>query len=159
MTDVVPEPNAANDDARIKSVHPVGAVRHAGRVSTTLLVALLLPALLAAGFLSGPWIDGAWEALFTSAWSTGDFAALYRDSGKHVVIFTASTCPHCKHLEAFLDHEHIAYADFVVDRSADAMARFRALGGTAVPLAFIGNRRIVGYREDLIRESIALTRK
>lgn len=157
MADIVPERDAPIGDARIGSTRPIDAVRQIGRASTTLLAALLLPACLVAGVL-GPWIGNAWEAAFAPAWSIGDFDALYRDSGRRVVIFTASTCPHCKRLEAFLDHAHVAYADFVVDRSADAMARFRALGGTAVPLAFIGKRRIVGYREDVIRDSLALVR-
>ena len=76
-----------------------------------------------------------------------------------VVMVSTSTCPYCALARAYLDQAKVEYRDFVIDQSADAQQQFQALGGGKVPLLFIGNRRIVGYREDTIRDSLALIRR
>ncbi|HEY0178115.1 MAG TPA: glutaredoxin [Dokdonella sp.] len=58
------------------------------------------------------------------------------------MLFSTSTCPYGRRVRALLADAHVAYRDFVVDASDDAEQRFRALDGSAVPLLFVGPRRI-----------------
>jgi glutaredoxin len=98
-----------------------------------------------------------YERMFPEpAYVNGDYAALYRQAAKPVVMFSTSTCPHCQHARDFLQQAHVDYQDFVIDQSPDAKQQFSALGGSGVPLLFIGDRRILGFREDTLRESLAL---
>jgi len=130
------------------------------KVVNVSLYALVAAISLGGGLWMGPGLRGAYERLFPDPpYISGDFKALYRETGKLVVLFSTSTCPHCRHAREFLDREHVEYQDFVVDQSADAERRFAALKGRPVPLLFIGDRRIVGFREDTIRESLALIRQ
>ena len=118
--------------------------------------AALLILFLGGGLLAGPSVRSAYERLFPEpAFVTGDFAALYREAGTPIVMFSTSTCPFCRRARELLDHEQAQYRDFVVDQSPDAQRQFEALGGGGVPLLFIGNRRIVGFRADTIRESLS----
>jgi mycoredoxin len=112
---------------------------------------------LGAGLWLGPHLRSTFEHLFPEpAYVNGDYDALYRQAAKPVVMFSTSTCPHCQHAREFLREARVDYQDLVIDQSPDAKQQFTTLGGSGVPLLFIGSRRIVGFREDTIRESLAL---
>lgn len=125
------------------------------------LVNLVLVALfLGLGLWGGPHLRAAYEHLSAGpAYRAGNYEAVYREAAKPVVMFSTSTCPYCVRARDLLSREGIDFQDVVVDRSPEAKRRFEAQGGGAVPLLFIGDRRIVGYREDTIRESLALIRR
>lgn len=127
------------------------------KIASLFLYLAAMTACVAFGLLIGPVVRGAYAHLVPGpAYVTGDFSALYREAGKPVVLFSTSTCPHCKSAREFLDGAHVGYRDFLVDESPEAQQRFKALKGDAVPLLFVGDRRIVGFREDTLRESLAL---
>jgi glutaredoxin len=122
-----------------------------------LLYAFVPLVALAAGVIAAPHSRALYERIFPEpAFVTGDFLALYRNAGKTVVMFSTSTCPYCKHEREWLASAHVDYHDYVIDQSDDARQRFEHVDGGAVPLLFIGDRRIVGFREDTLRESVAL---
>ena len=117
----------------------------------------VLLGLLGAGLWVGPKARAAYDRGFSEpAYVVGDFSALHVDTGKPVVIFTASTCPHCKRAVALLRREHVDYHEFVIDQSSEAEKRYGQLDQTGVPVLVIGNREIVGYDEDAILESLRL---
>jgi mycoredoxin len=123
-----------------------------------LLYLTVLSVCLMGGLALGPHAHAVYGRLFPEpAFIAGDFSAIYREAGKPVVVFSTSTCPHCRHLREFLAREHVDYRDYVVDESAAAEKRFRELNGDGVPLLFIGARRVVGFDERTVRESLALT--
>jgi mycoredoxin len=112
-----------------------------------------------AGFWLAPHARSAYEGIFpTPAFVNGNYSAIFQEAGKPVVMFSTSTCSHCAHAREYLSKAQIDYRDFVIDQSPDAKQRFDALGGDGVPLLFIGDRRITGFREDTIHESLALIR-
>ncbi len=122
-----------------------------------ILTLALLCGCLIAGFAIGPGIRGFYERLFPQpAFVRGDYSALYRSAGKPIVVFTTSTCPYCRRARELLVAAHADFRDFVIDLSDADEQRFIALGGESVPTLYIGDRRIVGLREDTIRESLAL---
>ncbi|MEO7324762.1 MAG: glutaredoxin family protein [Dokdonella sp.] len=122
-----------------------------------LLYAIVPLVALAAGVVAAPHSRALYERMFPEpAYVSGDFLALYRDAGKPVVMFSTSTCPFCKRTREWLASAHADYRDYVVDKSDDAKQRFEKIDGGPVPLLFIGDRRIVGFHEDTLRESLAL---
>lgn len=123
------------------------------RRESTLLNTLLLLACLTIGTQLGGWLQSRAVAATVI---DGDFSALRRETGTDVVLFSTSTCPHCRATRAFLDREHIRYTDFVIDQSQEAEARFTALDGDAVPLLLIGDRAVRGFQEDRFREALAM---
>lgn len=117
------------------------------------LVALFL--IGGAGVWAGPRIVATYDRWFPApAYTVGDYSALYRASAKDVVVFTSSTCPFCKRTRELLDQAHVDYADLVIDQSPEAQRRFKELGENGVPVLFIGDRKIVGFREDAIAEAL-----
>lgn len=117
----------------------------------------LIAVCLGVGLWAGPMAKVGYDRLFPApAYTQGDYANLYRQAGKNIVMFSTSTCPHCSDARALLQREGVAYRDFLIDGLPEAKRQFDALGGTGVPLLFIGDRRILGYRESVIRESLAL---
>lgn len=119
--------------------------------------AALITAFLAAGLLLGPQLRAGLDRLFPdSHYVTGDYEALYQASGETVVMFSTSTCTYCKRAREVLQRENVEFTDFVIDQAPDAKRRFEALGGGGVPQLFIGGRRITGFREKTILESLSL---
>lgn len=104
---------------------------------------------------AGIWASSLLRGDAAPAYFEGDFSALRRQTGTQIVLFSTSTCSHCRAAREFLRREHIHYTDFVINQSADAQARFRALGGDVVPLILIGDQAVRGFREDLIRQALA----
>jgi glutaredoxin len=120
---------------------------------------VVLAAFLGVGLWAGPRLKGLYEdASRELPYVNGNYEAIYRQAGKPVVMFSKSTCPYCAHARELLTNEHVEFAELVVDQSPEAQRWFETLGGKGVPLLFIGERRIVGFREDLIRTSLAQAR-
>jgi glutaredoxin len=71
-----------------------------------------------------------------------------------VVIYTTPTCGYCKLTRAFLSKHKIAYTDYDITTDSQAQKRYRDLNGNGVPLIFIGDQRINGYNEYLLRRML-----
>jgi glutaredoxin len=115
---------------------------------------------LGAGLFLGPHARTAYDHLFpVPAYVSGHYADVFQRAGKPVVLFSTSTCPYCQHTRDLLRAQSVDYEDLVIDQSPEAKRQFEALAGSAVPVLFIGDRRITGFHEDTIRESLALIRR
>lgn len=120
------------------------------------LAAVLLPAFFTAGLALGPKAAGAWRAAFPPPeYTTGDFSTLHTAANSRVVLYATATCPYCIRTRQLLDAAGVAYREYLIDESEQAQADFIRLGGRVVPLLFIGERRIAGYREQTIRDALA----
>jgi len=120
---------------------------------------LVLAVFLGCGLWAGPRLKSLYEGWFPKpSYVSGDYEAVYRRAGKPVVMFSKSTCPYCAQARALLTREHVEFAELVVDQSPETQRWFETLDGKSVPLLFIGERRIVGFREDVIRTSLAQAR-
>ena len=82
---------------------------------------------------------------------------MYEAANKPIVLFGTSTCPYCKATRKLLAANKVEYKDYLIDKSKSAEAEFKKLGGSGVPMIFIGNRKIVGFNKVVIEESLAST--
>lgn len=86
----------------------------------------------------------------------GDFASLYAWADSDVVMFSDSSCPFCTKTRELLTAERVEFKELLIDQSAEAKAEFLRRGGVGVPMLFVGDRLITGYRESAIREAVSL---
>jgi len=129
------------------------------RLPKATLPAAILMACFIGGLFGAPLARVTYARLFPPPeFVAGDYSKLYAEAGKPVVLFSTSTCPYCKKTRALFDAAGVQYADYVIDESESAEQKFKDLGGSAVPLVFIGQREIRGFREAAIRNALALTR-
>jgi glutaredoxin len=73
-----------------------------------------------------------------------------------VVIFTTPTCGYCKLTRAFLSKHKIAFTDYDITTDPQAQKRYQNLNGNGVPLILIGDQRINGYNEYLLRRMLGI---
>ena len=79
-----------------------------------------------------------------------------------VKIFTLSTCIHCKHVKTFLNDCNVKYEFSDVDlltgpEREKVIEDIRKINATcSFPTIIIGNRVIIGFREEEIREALGL---
>lgn len=122
-----------------------------------LLPVAALPAFFLGGLHFAPAASNAWRSWFPPPeFVSGDFSALQAAAQSHVVLYATSTCPYCAQVRRLLDGAGVSYREYRIDASTAADAEFRRLDGRVVPLLFIGQRRISGFREQAIRDALAV---
>jgi glutaredoxin len=87
-------------------------------------------------------------------YSEGNFAAYYPNARTQVVVYGTATCPFCAKTRAYLKERNIAFGDFDVDKSDKGRHDFGELGGKAVPVILIGNRKLVGFDQKAIEAAL-----
>lgn len=121
---------------------------------------VVLAACFLGGLYGGPLVRSEYAKIFPPpAFVTGDYGAIYAAAGKRVVLYSTSTCPYCKKVRALFATNHVDYKDLVIDKSDSASASFKELKGGPVPMIFIGNRKIIGFNEKVIMESVRKSQK
>jgi mycoredoxin len=116
---------------------------------------LVIPVCFVAGLHGGPRLAGLWRAAFPPPeYTTGDHEALYARAGNRVVMYATASCPYCAKARALLAAQGATYTEYRIDASAEANADFLSKQGVGVPLLYIGERRIEGFREEAIREAV-----
>ncbi len=121
---------------------------------------LLLPACFVLGLHAGPKVATTYRTWFPPPqYTTGDHAALYRKAGQPVVMYATTTCPYCAKARALFAARGVAYIEYQIDASKAANDDFIARGGRGVPLLYIGDRRIQGFREAAIVDALAAMRR
>jgi mycoredoxin len=116
---------------------------------------LPIPAFFAIGLFLGTQLASSYRTPSPpTTYTTGDHAALYAKAGNAVVMYATATCPYCTKVRDLLAAEGVKYTEYRIDTSAAANAEFIARGGIGVPLLYIGERRIEGFREPAIREAL-----
>lgn len=130
------------------------------RAARKSLPLLLIPAFFLVGLYAGPRLIGTYRTVFPPAqYTTGDHTALYAKTGHPVVMYATTTCPYCAKARALFAEQGVAYTEYQIDKSEAANAEFTAKGGIGVPLLYIGERRVDGFREATIRDALASLRK
>lgn len=120
----------------------------------------LLSLCFAIGLFGAPLARNAYSKIFPKpAYSTGDFTTLYASAGTPVVLFSTSTCPYCKKTREMFSKRGVIYTDYMIDKSRKSESMFKQYNGTAVPLIFIGNRKILGFNEAVIKAAIVESAK
>lgn len=130
------------------------------KILKTLLPWLLVPVFFAVGLQIGPRVATWYHTTFPPpAYTTGDHAALYAKAGTPVVLYATSTCPYCAKVRKLFAARGVRYTEYQIDTDAGANREFLARKGIGVPLLYIGDRRIDGYREDAILDALTAVGK
>lgn len=120
-----------------------------------MLAAVMLPLCFIVGIQAGPHAFSAYHRLFPEPeYRSGDFSALYAQAGQEIVMYSNSTCPYCTRARELFVKEGVKFTEYQVDKSKAAAAEFQRRGGQYVPLLYIGEREISGFREQAIRDAI-----
>lgn len=106
-------------------------------------------AILAGGLAIGHYLPQAVRMVMPK-YSEGNFTAYYPDAKTQVVVYGTETCPYCARTRAYLKTRNIAFGDFDVDKSEKGKHDFNELGGKAVPVILIGDRKLVGFDKEAI---------
>jgi glutaredoxin len=64
-----------------------------------------------------------------------------------VVMYATAWCPYCAKARAYFKRTNTAYVEHDIEKSADAHAEFKRLGGRGVPLILVGNEKLRGFNE------------
>lgn len=64
-----------------------------------------------------------------------------------IVMYSTAWCPYCAKARAYFKRTNTAYVEHDIERSADAHAEFRRLGGRGVPLILVGGEKLRGFNE------------
>jgi len=64
-----------------------------------------------------------------------------------VVMYSTAWCPYCARARAYFERTNTAYVEHDIERSADAHAEFKRLGGRGVPLILVGGEKLRGFNE------------
>jgi glutaredoxin len=64
-----------------------------------------------------------------------------------VVMYATAWCPYCAKARAYFKRTNTAYIEHDIERSADARAEFKRLGGRGVPLILVGEEKLRGFSE------------
>jgi glutaredoxin len=73
-----------------------------------------------------------------------------------IVMYATPNCKYCAKARVFFAKHGIAYTEYDITSDENARARFKALKGTGVPLIFVGERRIPGYRESVLKQLLSI---
>ena len=120
-----------------------------------LVALLLIPACFAVGLYAGPRVSALYHDMFPPPeYAVGDHRELYEKSGNPIVMYSTSTCPYCAKSRELFASKGVKFTEYQIDKSKAANAEFIAKGGLGVPLLYIGERRIDGFREAAIREAL-----
>jgi glutaredoxin len=130
------------------------------KIVKTLLAVALIPLCFVAGLYAGPFAASMYDKAFPKPqYKSGDFSALYRQADSEIVMYSTAGCPYCAKVRTVLDEKGVKYTEYQVDKSEQALADFKRRGGRVVPLLYIGEREITGFREQAIREAIDAVNK
>ena len=64
-----------------------------------------------------------------------------------VVMYATAWCPYCAKARAYFKRTNTAYVEHDIEKSAEAHAEFKRLGGRGVPLILVGGEKLRGFNE------------
>lgn len=64
-----------------------------------------------------------------------------------VVMYATEWCPYCARARAYFKRTNTAYVEHDIEKSAEARAEFKRLGGRGVPLILVGGEKLRGFNE------------
>jgi len=68
-------------------------------------------------------------------------------AGVPVVMYATAWCPYCAKARAYFKRTNTTYVEHDIEKSANAHAEFKRLGGRGVPLILVGNEKLRGFNE------------
>ena len=76
---------------------------------------------------------------------------------KKVKLFVTSTCPYCVTLKRFLEQKDVEFEEVDVSENEEALEEMKEKSGqTGVPVVEIGEKVIVGFEKEEIKQLLDL---
>jgi glutaredoxin len=74
-------------------------------------------------------------------------------AGSGVTIYTTEWCGVCKRAKDYFRQNGVAFSEWDVEKTDHGAAKFRQLGGTAVPLITVGSEKMTGFNASRFMET------
>ena len=71
-----------------------------------------------------------------------------------VIMYGVTWCPYCKKARKFFEDNGIEYLELDPEKSSEAKSAYQWLEGNGYPLIYVGARRIEGYREQSLQDTM-----
>ena len=124
------------------------------RSKLTLTFAILV--LFSAGVLGGRGVSAwlHWATVLPGV-SHADHRPLLRRANADLLLFSLSTCPHCRNARSWLEQHQLPFTELVVDTSLPAQQLFDELKEPALPVLVTRDRLIRGFDPGAYAEATA----
>lgn len=120
-------------------------------------IILYVGALIAIFFLGlamGPLLSSTKEFIFPAVeYEAGDYSGFYEKASADVVIFTEAGCPFCAQAITLIEGSGMHYKKYELDKG-EGLEEYSLLGGRVVPITLIGDRKILGYKQQEILDAL-----
>lgn len=73
-----------------------------------------------------------------------------------VMMYATPTCGYCARARAFFAKHGVAYTEYDITKDKQARQRYAQLNGRGVPLIFVGDTRVPGFNEHLLRRLLGI---
>ena len=88
-------------------------------------------------------------------WGVTDASAeLNQKHGSDVIMYSTSWCGYCKKARVMLNMQGIQYKEFDIEKSSEANAEMKSIGGHGVPVFLIQGQVIKGFNQSKVLELI-----
>ncbi len=88
-------------------------------------------------------------------WGITDVSAeLNQKHGSEVIMYSASWCGYCKQARTMFQQQGIAFKELDIEKSSQANAEMKSLGGRGVPLFLIKGQVVKGYDQNRVLDLI-----
>jgi mycoredoxin len=106
--------------------------------------------LILSGFIGGILLINNWWKieLFLNPIDTQSLA------DQQIIMYSTSWCPYCAKARQFLQQANIPFEERDIEKSAQAEAEHRAIGGVGIPVLKINQHVINGFDPQIIRNAI-----
>lgn len=118
------------------------------RVKHLLIVVLFLALGLGSGLIVGPWIIKLSQPAPVAQITDGNYSSYLQPSGKYIVMFSLSTCPHCRDARAYLNRNGVAFQEYQIDKSKVAYEIYSKLKENIVPVILTSKHKMLGFSPD-----------
>ncbi len=69
------------------------------------------------------------------------------DTGKNVVMYSASWCGSCKKARKYFQKERIPFTEYDIEKDSKGKRQYKKLGARGVPVILVGKKRMNGFSE------------
>lgn len=87
-------------------------------------------------------------------YETGDYARYLPKNAAPVVLYGTTWCGFCKATREYFQKKGVAFVDLDIESNPEAQLQYQALKGVGVPVVLIGERRINGFRPEVMDEAL-----
>ncbi|HIX70146.1 MULTISPECIES: glutaredoxin-like protein NrdH [Enterococcus] len=70
----------------------------------------------------------------------------------NITLYSKNNCMQCKMAKRFLTENSIAFTEINIDQQPEAITTLKAAGFQSVPIIMKGEKAIVGFRPDQLRQ-------